>query len=138
VLVEHGNVLALLGGCEKVFDFDERDVWSMAHSYAFDFSVWEIWAAMTYGGLLVIMPNDVVRNPDAYWDACVEHQVTVWNVTPSYFLHVVTAVDDRLLEGSLRYVIFGGETLNPPSLRTFYARYDERDQTAPVLAMPLS
>ncbi len=35
-------------------------VWTQCHSYAFDFSVWEIWAALLGGGRLVVVPESVV------------------------------------------------------------------------------
>ena len=48
------------------FGFDARDVWTLFHSYAFDFSVWEIWGALLYGGRLVVVPYWVSRAPDAF------------------------------------------------------------------------
>ena len=33
-------------------------VWTQCHSYAFDFSVWEIWGALLHGGRLVVVPED--------------------------------------------------------------------------------
>ena len=39
------------------FGFDETDVWTLFHSYAFDFSVWEIWGALLHGGRLVVVPR---------------------------------------------------------------------------------
>ena len=41
------------------------DVWTLFHSYAFDFSVWEIWGALLYGGRLVVVPYWVSRSPEA-------------------------------------------------------------------------
>ena len=50
VEVTHGNVTgAAAGNCEDLFGFDERDVWTMFHSFAFDFSVWEMWGCLLSG-----------------------------------------------------------------------------------------
>src|SRR5262249_32945326 len=52
-MVEHRNVVRLFKATERWYGFDERDVWTMFHSHAFDFSVWEIWGALLYGGRVV-------------------------------------------------------------------------------------
>ena len=36
-------------------------VWTQCHSLAFDYSVWEIWGALLYGGRLVVVPESVAR-----------------------------------------------------------------------------
>ena len=40
-MIEHRNVVRLLFNDRIQFDFHERDVWTLFHSYCFDFSVWE-------------------------------------------------------------------------------------------------
>ncbi|HJX28444.1 MAG TPA: condensation domain-containing protein, partial [Thermoanaerobaculia bacterium] len=84
-LVSHGNVNRLFGATQEWFDFGERDVWTLFHSYAFDFSVWEIWGALLYGGRLVIVPHEVSRSPELFLDLLVRERVTVLNQTPSAF-----------------------------------------------------
>src|ERR1700722_3562091 len=53
VVVMHQNVVRLLGATEHWFEFTPRDVWTLFHSYGFDFSVWEIWGSLLYGGRLI-------------------------------------------------------------------------------------
>ena len=55
-LITHDNVARLFDATDAWFGFDERDVWTLFHSYAFDFSVWELWGALLYGGRLVVVP----------------------------------------------------------------------------------
>ena len=50
VLITHDNVTRLFDATEGWFGFGEDDVWTLFHSYAFDFSVWELWGALLYGG----------------------------------------------------------------------------------------
>src|SRR5207302_5371562 len=57
VLVPQRNVVRLLDNTR--FGFTSDDVWTMFHSAAFDFSVWEIWGALTTGGRLVIVPSEI-------------------------------------------------------------------------------
>src|SRR5262249_35920562 len=55
-LVTHRNVDRLFSTTDALFGFTEKDVWSVFHSFAFDFSVWELWGALRYGGCAVIVP----------------------------------------------------------------------------------
>uniref|UniRef100_UPI002F35AAFA non-ribosomal peptide synthetase n=1 Tax=Streptosporangium roseum TaxID=2001 RepID=UPI002F35AAFA len=131
VVVSHGNVTRLLGSTEGWFGFDETDVWALFHSYAFDFSVWELWGALLYGGRLVVVPFGVSRSPGEFVALVAEQGVTVLNQTPSAFYQFMRAERESVGVGlSLRYVIFGGEALDPGRLDDWYDRHPD---TAPVL-----
>jgi non-ribosomal peptide synthetase component F len=65
------------------------DVWTLFHSIAFDFSVWELWGALLYGGRLVVVPYWVSRSPEAFRLLLIEEGVTVLNQTPSAFRQLV-------------------------------------------------
>ncbi|HEV2733612.1 MAG TPA: condensation domain-containing protein, partial [Longimicrobiaceae bacterium] len=54
VVVTHANVLRLFDATDPWFGFGPDDAWTVFHSYAFDFSVWEIWGALLYGGRAVV------------------------------------------------------------------------------------
>jgi amino acid adenylation domain-containing protein len=132
VQVTHANVHRLLTQTEAWLRFSSDDVWVMFHSYAFDFSVWEIWGALLYGGRLVLAPHLTTRDPRAFYRLLVEQRVTVLNQTPSAFRQLDQAEredgpDPRL---ALRLVIFGGEALSPHQLRGWYERHSD---TAPQL-----
>ncbi len=114
VVVSHQNVVRLFGSTSHWFAFGPHDVWTLFHSYAFDFSVWELWGPFLFGGRLVVVPKMVSRSPREFLALLVEHKVTVLNQTPSAFYELAQAdgevpeLGDKL---SLRYVIFGGEAL---------------------------
>src|SRR6185503_19312059 len=63
VVVNHFNVTRLFAATFPGFNFTREDTWTLFHSYAFDFSVWELWGALLYGGRLVIVPYWVSRSP---------------------------------------------------------------------------
>jgi len=128
VLVEHANVVRLFAATEHWFAFDARDVWTLFHSYAFDFSVWELWGALLYGGRLVVVPYWISRTPEAFYNLLIAERVTVLNQTPSAFGQL-DDVDARLGKEqhlSLRLVIFGGEALEPQRLRPWFERHGDR------------
>ncbi|GAB1543385.1 hypothetical protein NUACC21_60590 [Scytonema sp. NUACC21] len=124
VLVNHSNVLRLFEATDSWFHFDERDVCTLFHSYAFDFSVWELWSALLHGGRLVVVPYWVSRSPTALYDLLYAEQVTVLNQTPSAFRQLIqTQVSSGVTEEqSLRLVIFGGEALDLQSLKPWFER----------------
>ncbi|HEX3529114.1 MAG TPA: amino acid adenylation domain-containing protein, partial [Thermoanaerobaculia bacterium] len=121
--VTHGNVLSLLASTASGFGLGPHDVWTLFHSYAFDFSVWELWGALAFGGRLVVVPWSVSRTPEAFRELLGREGVTVLNQTPSAFGQIMGTED----LSSLRLVIFGGEALEPRLLQPWFDRYgDER------------
>ena len=126
-LVTHRNVTRLFRVTEAWFRFGPSDVWTLFHSAAFDFSVWEIWGALLYGGRLVVVPYYTSREPEAFSDLVLREGVTVLNQTPSAFRQFM-AMDERRLPGAglrLRLVIFGGEALDLAALQPWFDRHGE-------------
>jgi amino acid adenylation domain-containing protein len=127
-VVTQGNVQRLFQASARWYEFDERDVWTLFHSYGFDFSVWEMWGALLYGGKLVVVPYLVSRTPAAFYELLRREQVTVLNQTPSAFWQLQQAVvqgQGSKEELPLRLVIFGGEALAVSRLREWYEWYGE-------------
>ena len=123
VQVSHRSVVTLLANTRALFGFGSGDVWTMFHSEAFDFSVWEMWGALAHGGRLVLVDYFTARSPEAFLELLRHERVTVLNQTPTAFYQLAEA--DRLTGGaalSLRYVIFGGEALDFGQLTRWYAR----------------
>ncbi|HKR63899.1 MAG TPA: amino acid adenylation domain-containing protein, partial [Thermoanaerobaculia bacterium] len=126
-VVTHRNVVRLMTNSRFPFDFDERDVWIVAHSFAFDFSVWEMYGALLYGGKLVLPTRDEVRNPATLRALLKQHRVTVLNQTPAAFQSLIEIERDEKthdLDDHLRVVIFGGDRLEPAMLRPWLQHYE--------------
>ncbi|MEU9144177.1 amino acid adenylation domain-containing protein [Streptomyces sp. NPDC048349] len=125
VAVEHRSVLHLLENCRPAYGFDERDVWTVFHSYAFDFSVWELWGCLVTGGRAVVVPRDAARSPEAMWSLLEAEGVTVFSQTPSMFRELVATAAERgrAQLPALRWVVFGGEPLEPKHLTAWFDRY---------------
>ncbi|MEQ5843789.1 amino acid adenylation domain-containing protein [Paraburkholderia acidicola] len=124
-LLEHRNVVRLMHNDKLQFAFGADDVWSLFHSYAFDFSVWEMYGALLYGGRVAIVPDRARKDPALFLEFLEHEGVTVLNQTPSAFYNlsaVAVAGEERTLP-ALRYVVFGGEGLDPGKLRAFHRAY---------------
>ncbi len=125
--ISHRNVVRLFRATAERFDFDHRDVWTLFHSYAFDFSVWELWGALLHGGRLVVVPRAVARSPAELVPLLRRERVTVLNQTPAAFFQL-----DRAEEESppaltaLRWLVFGGESLSVAGLAGWLERHGDR------------
>ncbi|MEU9096723.1 non-ribosomal peptide synthase/polyketide synthase [Streptomyces sp. NPDC048361] len=133
VVIPHANVVRLFSRTRDWFGFDSSDVWTLFHSYAFDFSVWELWGPLLHGGRLVVVPGDTARSPEDFLRLLADEQVTVLNQTPSAFYPLIRADAAHPEESArlaLRTVVFGGEALDVSRLGDWYLRHPD---TAPRL-----
>ena len=123
VLIEHKNIVRLFKTEPALYDFNERDVWSVFHSFCFDFSVWEMYGALFYGGRMVVVPRGVTKDVSQFAELLLAEKVTVLNQTPSAFYVLQDTLIERTKEVPVRYVIFGGEALNPAKLQPWKQLY---------------
>ncbi|NVI92300.1 non-ribosomal peptide synthetase [Actinomadura sp. BRA 177] len=130
VVIPHQNVVRLLRSTEQWFDFGPDDVWTLFHSYAFDFTVWELWGSLLYGGRLVVVPYLTSRSPEEFLTLLSAEKVTVLNQTPSAFYQLMAADRDNPgTDLALRYIVFGGEALELGRLEDWYSRHPENAPT---------
>lgn len=127
VLLPHINVLKLFSAALEHYRFGVDDVWTMFHSMAFDFSVWEIWGALLYGGKIIIVPYDISRDSKEFYELVKRENVTILNQTPSAFQNFIDVdMNTQQKIESLRHVIFGGEALNIEMLKNWWVSHDDR------------
>lgn len=124
VKVMHQNVLSLLLD-EPIIQITEKDVWTLFHNYHFDFSVWEMWGALLYGGKLVVLRDDEVKELDLFADIIYQQEVTILNQTPMVFYLVKDILINKFSTGDLALskVIFGGDKLSPFLLTDFAEKF---------------
>ncbi|WNZ57264.1 amino acid adenylation domain-containing protein [Microbulbifer sp. MKSA007] len=127
VLQTHENVIRLLQVTQADFGFNDSDNWVLYHAYTFDFSVWELWGALTTGGKLVIPTTEITKDLPTFVRLCQQEQVTVLNQTPAAFYALVDTlrITGECLE-ALRLVIFGGDKLNIEQLKSWWDTYGNK------------
>jgi amino acid adenylation domain-containing protein/FkbM family methyltransferase len=123
VLLEHRQVVRLFFHDRPLFDFDERDVWTLFHSYSFDFSVWELFGALLFGGRLVVVPSETAANAPAMLELLRAEGVTILNQTPPAFGPLAEEAIRQKPELALRLIVFGGQQLDAVKLKAWHREY---------------
>ncbi|MDL2142484.1 AMP-binding protein, partial [Flavobacterium tructae] len=123
VLITHKNVVRLFKNESPLYDFGSGDVWTLFHSFCFDFSVWEMYGALLHGGRLVVVPKFLTKDAVSFKELLIKEGVTVLNQTPGSFYVLQEEFLSKNSLHSLRYVIFGGEALNSTYLERWKRSY---------------
>lgn len=125
-MIQHKNVVRLMFNDKFQFHFTDDDIWTMFHSYSFDFSVWEMYGALLYGGKLILIDKITARTPKDYIRFLGKEKVTILNMTPTAFY---TLLEEELYreqkELTLKYIIFGGEKLTIGKLAGWKEKYPD-------------
>jgi len=120
VIITHTNLLRLFINDEPLFNFSSSDVWTLFHSPCFDFSIWEIFGPLLFGGRLVIVPDSTAKDPHAFYELLKNEKVTILNQTPGALYRLNPDKKDKL---SLRMIILGGEALQPAKLKPWQQQF---------------
>lgn len=125
-LITNKNVVGLLNSTNHIFKQTEQDIWTLFHTYTFDFSTWEIYGSLLYGCKLIVIPKEITTNPKEFFNLVIREKVTILNQTPAYFYKVIE--QEKLFslspeDVSLRYIILGGEAVQAKPLKYFKNKY---------------
>jgi amino acid adenylation domain-containing protein len=90
---------------------DQSDRVAQASNFAFDAATFEIWGALVHGAQLVIMTKDVVLSSSEFSRQIREHGISILFLTTALFNHLARESPETF--GSLRYLLFGGEAVDP-------------------------
>jgi len=127
VVITHGNILSYIDWAVDSFDLTERDVILGTAPFHFDMSVFDIYGALAAGARFCIASDFLMMFPVKlveYIEAC---GVTVWKGVSSLLMYMArTGVLEPGRMPTLRWVLFGGETLATQYLKQWMETYPEK------------
>lgn len=127
VVINHDNVIRLFISCDKLFLFDNKDKWVLFHSFAFDYSIWEIWGCFFWGAELLLVPIEMTRDTVQFYKKICEEKVTVLNQTPSAFYNFSRQAIKlkNEINNNLKYIVLSGEATDVELLKDWYNHFND-------------
>ena len=126
ILISNYNVVHLLFSTRNRIVQTEDDVWTLFHTYTFDFTTWEIYASLLFGGKLVIVPKETTLNPKDFLQLLIKEQVTILNQTPAFFYKLMEEEKAENIEPDklkIRAILAGGEAVYAKPFKYWHQKY---------------
>ncbi|HYM81431.1 MAG TPA: amino acid adenylation domain-containing protein [Candidatus Limnocylindria bacterium] len=118
VMLTHRNALAFVDWAAKTFTLTHADRLTGHAPFHFDLSTFDLFAAAHAGAALYPLPQRLAPFPAAVAKAWSEQRLTVWYVTPSTLVLLLSHGGlERLDLSALRVLLFAGEVMPVPHLR---------------------
>jgi amino acid adenylation domain-containing protein len=119
VMIEHVSLLNHMLWMQKTFAFSTAEKILQKTPFSFDASVWEFYAPLLVGGMLVMAKPDGHIDSDYLAQTVQQHQITVLQLVPSLFKMLLDEAAFQT-EVPLRYLFCGGETFWYELCQNFY------------------
>ncbi|PSB59548.1 non-ribosomal peptide synthetase [Chamaesiphon polymorphus] len=118
VMIPHQGITRLVLNTNYI-QFSALDRVAHAANTAFDAATFEIWGALLNGAQLTIVPQTVLLSPPDLIALLTDRQISVLFLTPALFDRLASIAPTAF--GKLRYLIMGGEALDPHWVRVVQA-----------------
>jgi amino acid adenylation domain-containing protein len=127
VSLSHRAATSFVEWCVATFAPHADDVFSSHAPFHFDLSVLDLYASAAVGARVVLIGEELGKEPLALAETIAAEHVTVWYSTPS-ILSLLARYGklDRHDHSALRLVLFAGEVFPVPRLREIVARWPEK------------
>ncbi|MBD2498497.1 non-ribosomal peptide synthetase [Nostoc sp. FACHB-280] len=110
VTVTHQSVNRLVLNTNYI-QLTPNDRVAQAANIAFDAATFEIWGALLHGSVLVIITKSILLIPEEFAVNIHSHKVSVLFLTTALFNQLASLVPQAF--SSLKYLLFGGEAVDP-------------------------
>jgi amino acid adenylation domain-containing protein len=118
VMLSHQNALSFIDWCSEVFEPSESDRFSSHAPFHFDLSILDIYVSIKHGATLVLIDEEIGKDPIRLALLISDKRITIWYSTPSIlsFLAQYGRLE-RYDYSNLRMVLFAGEVFPVKHLR---------------------
>jgi amino acid adenylation domain-containing protein len=118
VMLSHLNAISFVDWCSEAFEPCETDRFSSHAPFHFDLSILDIYVSIKHGATLVLVDEEIGKDPVRLAPLISEKKISIWYSTPSIlsFLAQFGRLD-RYVFLDLRMVLFAGEVFPIKHLR---------------------
>ena len=118
VMLTHRAAISFVDWCSEAFEPDHNDRFSSHAPFHFDLSILDIYLALKHGASLVLISEEIGKEPVRLGAMIAESNITIWYSAPSIlgFLAQYGKLE-RYDYASLRIVLFAGEVFPVKHLR---------------------
>lgn len=114
-LLTHKGVNRLVKN-QNYIEILPTDIIAQASSPLFDASIFEIWGALLNGAQVVMFEKNIVISPDDFVSSLEKNKVSILWLTSSLF-NLIASQNNEAFH-TLKYLIIGGEPINPTIARS--------------------
>jgi amino acid adenylation domain-containing protein len=123
VMLSHENGVSYVDWCSEVFEPHLDDRFSSHAPFHFDLSILDIHVPLKHGATLVLIGEDIGKDPERLAALIAEQRISIWYSAPSILaLLAQYGKLDRHDYGALRTVLFAGEVFAVKHLRHLTAQ----------------
>jgi len=123
VMLSHENGASFVDWCSEVFEPSERDRFSSHAPFHFDLSILDIHVSLKHGATLVLVAEDIGKDPERLAALIAAQRISIWYSAPSILaLLAQFGKLERHDYGALRHVLFAGEVFAIKHLRSLVAQ----------------
>lgn len=118
VMLSHENAVSFVDWCSEVFEPTPADVFSSHAPFHFDLSILDIYVPIKHGATLVLIPEEIGREPTGLASLMANENITIWYSAPSILSMMAQYGGmDKLDYSKVRMVLFAGEVFPIVHLR---------------------
>lgn len=121
VMLSHENAVSFVDWCSEAFDPQPTDRFSSHAPFHFDLSVLDIHVSLKHGATLIIVGEDIGKDPQRLAPLIAEQRISVWYSAPSI---LTLLADFGNLEtrdySAIRLMLFAGEVFPVKHLRSLH------------------
>lgn len=119
VMISHGSLMERLSWMQHQYEIKEGETMPLKTPYTFDVSVWELFWPISFGGTMLILPDEKHKDPYYLLDIISNHNISYIHFVPSMLTLLLEACS-QVIKTTLKTIICIGEEVKPSLVNKFY------------------